>query len=32
MVLNETRQNLEDERISDNEVKRCFSDVLRYDF
>lgn len=32
MVLNETRQNLEDERISDNEVKRCFSDVLKYDF
>lgn len=32
MVLNETRQNLEDERISDGEIKECFRDVLGSDF
>jgi len=32
MVLNETRQNLENDRISDGEIKECFINVLKYDF
>ncbi len=32
MVLNETRQSIENERISDEEIKECFRDVLGSDF